>query len=81
MGIVVVEICDASLINKLNIEMIIEQEYPDVAVLINNCLSFCGLCAKKPYAIVNGKRIFANTAEECLDLIRNQIEIELAQFL
>lgn len=78
MGIVVVEICDASLINEIDLEQILESEYPEVAVVENSCLSFCGMCAKMPYAIVNGKRIFAKTAEECLDLIRKKIEEELA---
>ncbi|NKE06672.1 DUF1450 domain-containing protein [Mesobacillus selenatarsenatis] len=80
MGIVVVEICDASLITLLDIEGILESEFPEVAVLESSCLSFCGMCAKKPYAIVNGKRIFAKTPEECLELIREHIEMELALF-
>ncbi|WP_442600158.1 DUF1450 domain-containing protein [Neobacillus sp. D3-1R] len=78
MGIVVVEICDGSLINEINIEKTLEQDYSEVAVIESSCLSFCGMCAKKPYAIVNGKRIFASTAEECLDKIKVQIEEELA---
>lgn len=45
MGIVVVEVCDGNLINELDIESIIESEYPEVAVLMNECLSFCGMCA------------------------------------
>lgn len=78
MGIVVVEICDSSLINELDIEAIIEAEYPEVAVLQNDCLSFCGLCRLKPYAMVNGKRVFGKSAEECLSRIKEQIEAELA---
>ncbi|MGM0845589.1 MAG: DUF1450 domain-containing protein [Bacillota bacterium] len=78
MGIVVVEICDGSLINSINLEEILESKYPEVSVLENTCLSFCGMCAKRPYAIVNGKRIFARTAEECLKKIEDHIEIELA---
>ncbi|WP_083954005.1 DUF1450 domain-containing protein [Cytobacillus eiseniae] len=80
MGIVVVEICSSSLINLLDVEAIIENEYPEVAVIQNDCLSFCGMCARSPYAIVNGKRIFAKTSEECLELIRNHIELELALY-
>ena len=80
MGIVVVEICDGSLINEIPIEKLLEQEYPEVAVIESSCLSFCGMCAKRPYAIVNGKRIFARTAEECLALIKEHIEAELAVF-
>ncbi|UOR10521.1 YuzB family protein [Halobacillus amylolyticus] len=68
------------MINELDVETIIESEYPDVAVLINECLSFCGLCAIKPYAIVNGSRIFGKTPEEALDKIREKIEEELALF-
>ncbi|TKC17096.1 DUF1450 domain-containing protein [Robertmurraya kyonggiensis] len=80
MGIVIVDICDASLIKALDIETILEEEYPEVAVIESSCLSFCGMCAKRPYAIVNGKKIFAKTAEECLELIKKQIEIELSIF-
>jgi hypothetical protein len=36
------------------------------------------MCAKLPYAIVNGKRIFAKTTEECLEKIEAEIEKELA---
>ncbi|MCM3588819.1 YuzB family protein [Mesobacillus maritimus] len=78
MGIVVVEICDGNLITQINLEEILETEYPEVAVLENTCLSFCGMCAKRPYAIVNGKRIFAKTPEECVVKIKEQIEAELA---
>ncbi|WP_062050084.1 DUF1450 domain-containing protein [Bacillus sp. JCM 19034] len=77
MGIIVVEICDGSLINEIDVESILEAEFPEVSVIENSCLSFCGMCAKRPYAIVNGKRIFAKTTEECLDKIRNHIESEL----
>ncbi|WP_226643407.1 DUF1450 domain-containing protein [Mesobacillus subterraneus] len=80
MGIVVVEICDASLITLLDIEGILENEFPEVAVLESSCLSFCGMCVKSPYAIVNGKRIFAKTPEVCLELIREHIKMELALF-
>jgi len=80
LGIVVVEICDGSLINAIDLEAILEAEYPEVAVIENSCLSFCGMCAKRPYAIVNGKRIFAKTAVECLTLIKQHIEAELALY-
>lgn len=80
MGIILVEICDGSLITQIDLESILENEFPEVAVIENSCLSFCGMCAKSPYAMVNGKRIFAKTVEECLELIRKQIETELAVF-
>jgi uncharacterized protein YuzB (UPF0349 family) len=80
MGIVIIDICDSNWINELDIEAILEKEYPEVAVLRNDCLNFCGMCARSPYAMVNGKRIFAKTPEECLVKIREQIEKELAAF-
>ncbi|SDJ84353.1 DUF1450 domain-containing protein [Sediminibacillus albus] len=81
MGIVVVEICDASLINEVDVERIIEAEYPEVAVIKSDCLSFCGLCRVRPYAMVNNTRVFGKTAEECLHVIREKIEEELAFYL
>ena len=78
MGIVVVEICDSNLIHTLDVESIIESEYPEVAVLISDCLNYCGLCRLKPYALVNNRRIHGKTPEETLDKIRTAIEEELA---
>jgi len=63
-----------------NIEKLLESEYPEVAVLRNVCVSFCGMCANNPFAIVNGKRIFAKSQEECIGLIRRRIESELEGF-
>lgn len=80
LGIVVVEICDSNLMNTFDIENIIESEYPEVAVLINDCLSFCGLCRLKPYALVNNRRIHGKTPEETLEKIKKGIEEELAFF-
>lgn len=79
MGLIIVEICDGSLINAIDLEAILEAEYPEVAVLVNSCLSFCGMCARSPYAIVNGKRIFAQNVDDCLAKIKSQIEFELTE--
>ncbi|QTM98822.1 DUF1450 domain-containing protein [Sediminibacillus dalangtanensis] len=81
MGIVVVEICDASLINEVDVEQILESEYSEVSVVKYDCLSFCGLCRVRPYAMVNGTRVFGKTAEECLKAIRSQIDEELAFYM
>lgn len=80
MKVVVVEVCDANTLNNLDVEAIIEGEFPEVAVIINQCLSFCGLCRAVPFAIVNNQRIFGKTPEECLDKIRAQIKVELATY-
>jgi len=80
MGIVIVDICSANLITTLNIEEIIEGEFPEVAVIMNSCLSYCGLCAKSPYAHVNGKLVYGKTPEQCLERIREEIKKELAVY-
>lgn len=77
---IIVEVCDANLFTTINIEEVIEEEFPEVAVIINQCLSFCGLCRAVPFAIVNNKRIFGKTPEECLDKVRAAIKEELAMF-
>lgn len=79
LGIVVVEICDSNLMSALELEDL-EQEYPEVAVLRTDCLSLCGLCKIRPYALVNAKRVFGKTPEESLALIKERIEEELQAF-
>lgn len=81
MGIVVVDICSSNVITTINIEEIIEKEFPEVAVVSYSCLTFCGLCAKSPYALVNGKLIHGKTPEQCLEKIREQIKKELAVYM
>lgn len=79
MGIVVVEVCDSNLMSALELEQL-EEDYPEIAVLRLDCLNLCGLCKLRPYAMVNGRRVSAKTAEECLSLIRQTIEEELQAF-
>lgn len=78
MGIVVVDVCATNAITSLDIENILETEFPEVAVLISDCLTICGLCRIRPFALVNNKRVLGNTPEECLDKIREAIKEELA---
>jgi uncharacterized protein YuzB (UPF0349 family) len=80
MGIVLVDLCSANVVTTLDIEGILEKEFPEVAVVMNSCLSFCGLCANAPYAHVNGKLIHGKTPEDCLENIRAQIKKELAVY-
>jgi len=78
MGIVIVDVCSANKITTINIEEIIEGEFPEVAVIMNSCLSYCGLCANSPFAHVNGKLVHGKTPEKCLEKIREEIKKELA---
>lgn len=80
MKVVIVEVCDANTLNELDIEAIIEEEFPEVAVIINQCLSLCGLCRAVPFAIVNNKPIHGKTPALCLEKIRVAIKEELALY-
>jgi uncharacterized protein YuzB (UPF0349 family) len=79
MGIVVVEVCDINPICFLDIESL-ELEYPGVSVIKTSCLSYCSICAKSPYAMVNGEIVIGDTAEEVMRLVRERIEQELQEF-
>ncbi|MNM89850.1 hypothetical protein D3C76_552130 [compost metagenome] len=79
MGIVVVEVCDSNLMSALDLEEL-EEEYPEIAVLRTDCLNLCGLCKLRPYAMVNGERVFAKSTEDCISLIKQKIEEELKAF-
>lgn len=78
MGIVVVDVCQSNIMATLNIEEILENEFPEVAVLMNDCLSYCGLCARTCFAQVNGKLVYGKSPEQCLNNIRQAIKKELA---
>lgn len=48
----------------------------DVDVLEYGCLGYCGECYMKPFALVNGKLVQAETADELLAMIKNNIREE-----
>lgn len=52
----------------------IENEFDDVAVLIEPCLGHCGECAVGPFALVDDEFIQADTAEELYEMIAEQLE-------
>lgn len=47
---------------------------PELDVLETSCLGNCEICAKTPYAMVDGEIITGDTAEELLKNIRKFIE-------
>lgn len=80
MGIIIVEICESNMLQTIDPEELLEAEYPEVSVIINECLSLCGLCRSSPFAFVNGKRVRGRDTEHCLNRIRQAIEEELAEY-
>lgn len=78
-GIIIVELCESNMLQTLDPEEVLESEYPEVSVIVNECLSLCGLCRSSPFAFVNGERIRGRDAEHCLSRIRQAIDEELAK--
>lgn len=80
-GIIIVDVCESNLLNTIDIEQLLESEYPEVSVLFNECLSFCGLCRLRPFALVNGKRVKGKDINDCIKNIKSAIEEELASYI
>ncbi|MDQ0189800.1 DUF1450 domain-containing protein [Alicyclobacillus cycloheptanicus] len=79
LGIVIVEVCTGNAFAALDLEEL-EAEFPEVAVLQDECLNHCGLCRVRPFALVNGQRIFAKDGTECLRLVKERVVHELSLY-
>lgn len=74
-GLVLIELCDY---NQLTAEHLKELDArPEVAVMSYDCLNRCGMCSMRPFAMVNGTRIFAETTDACVAKIGHQVDSEL----
>ncbi|WP_176759250.1 DUF1450 domain-containing protein [Pelagirhabdus alkalitolerans] len=78
MGIVIVEICESNLLQTIEAEQLFESTYPEVSVIVSECLSFCGMCRFRPFALVNNRRIKGKDVDDCIKNINQAIEEELA---
>ncbi|WP_170243724.1 DUF1450 domain-containing protein [Halolactibacillus alkaliphilus] len=74
MGIIIVEICESNLLSTIETEGLLEEEYPEVSVITSSCLSYCGLCRLRPFAMVNGRRIKGKDVTDALNNIRQAID-------
>jgi uncharacterized protein YuzB (UPF0349 family) len=56
-------------------EQVLEKldKLPHLEVIEYGCLGNCGECFLSPYALVNGERVVAETAEELYDLVLSTI--------
>lgn len=77
MGIVIVEVCEVNPSSALDLEQL-EEEFPGVSVIRNQCLSNCAMCATTPFAYVNGELLTNADRQELLALIRAEIQRELS---
>lgn len=48
---------------------------PNVEIVDDRCLNYCGQCLIQPYALINGENIVADTADELLEKILNHISV------
>jgi len=68
LGLVIVEVCSRNGVNTAALERFSE-EHPDIAVLHEECLNNCELCALRPFAYVNGDTATGRTPEDCITRI------------
>jgi uncharacterized protein YuzB (UPF0349 family) len=57
----------------LEVKQTLEKD-PSLDVLEYGCLGNCGICARQPYALVDGELVSAETAEELLEKIWQKVE-------
>jgi uncharacterized protein YuzB (UPF0349 family) len=79
MGIVIVEVCESNFAAALDVESL-EDQYDGVSVMRNYCLSYCELCAKQPYMLVNGEIVMGDDLESLMQNVCKKIENELAEW-
>ncbi|MDD9150101.1 MULTISPECIES: DUF1450 domain-containing protein [unclassified Sporolactobacillus] len=75
LGMILIEICDYNILTAEHLKKI--ARHPEVAVMSYDCLNLCGMCSLRPFAVVNGQRVFAASVEDCLAKIEQRVEEEL----
>jgi uncharacterized protein YuzB (UPF0349 family) len=72
-GLILIEVCDINLACTPEL-LALEEEFPDVSIIENGCMSHCDLCATSPYVFLNGEIIRENTVDKLLGTLRNRID-------
>lgn len=70
----IVEFCASNLASGTYAVFEKLEQNPNIDVIEYGCLSFCGICARSKFALVNGKVVKGNTNEELLANIYKYIE-------
>nr|WP_039812748.1 DUF1450 domain-containing protein [Jeotgalibacillus malaysiensis] len=68
-----IKFCPNNFKKKLNETKAAVKQLPDVQVIENKCLNYCGQCIVEPFAIVDGKAVFCNRPEELYPAIREKL--------
>ncbi|MDZ5710715.1 DUF1450 domain-containing protein [Jeotgalibacillus haloalkalitolerans] len=74
----IIKFCPNNFKRQLQDTKIAVKQLPDVQVMENKCLNYCGQCIVEPFAIVNGKGVFCKTADELYPAIQQRLSIPLA---
>ncbi|GGF32656.1 MULTISPECIES: YuzB family protein [Halobacillus] len=70
----IIEFCVNNLVSGSDEAMEVLEKDPDLDVVEYGCLSHCGICSQGLFALVNGERVMADTAEELVSNIYKHLE-------
>ncbi|MFT8317823.1 MAG: DUF1450 domain-containing protein [Sporolactobacillus sp.] len=77
MGLILIELCDYNQLSEEDLASL--EKYPEVAIMSYECLNICGMCSLRPFAMVNGQRIFADSVDACVQKIETKVRQELEE--
>ncbi|MGP4061418.1 YuzB family protein [Halobacillus litoralis] len=69
-----IEFCINNLVSGSQAAKAELEKDPDLDVVEYGCLRNCGLCSQTLYALVEGDRVMADTPEELVDKIYEQLD-------
>lgn len=71
-GLIMLEFCDAN--PAAGLQEKIQEEFPDITVLENTCMSQCQLCDESWYAMLDGEVVYGNDECDFIDKLRIAIQ-------
>ncbi|PRO65691.1 YuzB family protein [Alkalicoccus urumqiensis] len=70
----IIEFCVSNLASGTQEAMEELEKDPDLDVIEYGCLSYCGMCARNRYALVNGDMVTGDTNEELVANVYQHLE-------
>jgi uncharacterized protein YuzB (UPF0349 family) len=71
-GFIILEFCDANPASEL--QTLLQNEFPEITILENSCMSECQLCEETWYAFIDGELVSGEDKETFLKEIRAFIQ-------
>lgn len=72
-GLILIEVCDINLACTPEL-LALEEEFSDVSIIENGCMSHCDLCATSPYVFLNGEIVREETVDKLISTLRGRID-------